>query len=60
MDLLRLELFRCGKTQKEAAKIIGVSTSTFYRRMKQGVFGTDEAKRLSEALHIKEPEKIFF
>lgn len=58
--MLRLELYKAGKTQSDAARIIGVSRSTFYRKMKNGRFGTDEAKKLVDALGIKNPAEIFF
>lgn len=57
---LRAEMVRNGYTQKDLAKMIGVSEKTFIDRMKRGVFKTDEAFLIAKALKIKNPCKIFF
>lgn len=57
---LRAEMVRNGCTQKDLAKLIGVSEKTFISRMKRGVFGTDEAYTIVRALKISDPCKIFF
>ena len=57
---LRAEMVRNGYTQKDLAKMIGVSEKTFISRMKRGVFKTDEAFLIAKALKIKNPCKIFF
>ena len=57
---LRAEMARNGYTQKELAKLIGISEKTFISRMKRGVFGTDEAFVIVKALNIKDPCSIFF
>lgn len=59
VDLLRGEIARAGKTQKEVALYIGMSESTFIRHMKKGVFGTDDSEKMIEFLKIKDPEPIF-
>ena len=48
------------KTQAEVAKYIGISSKTFYLKMKKGVFGSDEIEKIVEYLDIEEPIPIFF
>lgn len=48
-----------GFSQREVAKKIGISEKTFYSKMKNGVFGTDEADRMIELLKIEDPASIF-
>lgn len=48
------------KTQAEVAKHIGISSKTFYLKMKKGVFGSDEIEKMVEYLDIEEPIPIFF
>ena len=59
-NALRAEIVRNGITQKEVAKMIGVSEKTFISRMSKGVFGTDEAEIMVRELGIKNPIEIFF
>ena len=42
-----------------AATGMQVSVKTFYSKMKNGVFGTDEADRMIELLKIEDPATIF-
>ena len=49
-----------GYSQKEVAETIGISTKTFYLKMKKGVFDSDEIMAMVEALEIKNPAEIFF
>lgn len=49
-----------GLTQEEVAKNIGISSKTFYLKMKKGVFGSDEIEKMIDLLHIDEPMPIFF
>ena len=62
MDAQRLkgEIVKNGLTQSDVASLIGMSGTTFYRRLKKGVFGTDEADKLIKLLKIEKPETIFF
>ena len=48
------------KTQADVAKHIGISSKTFYLKMKKGVFGSDEIEKMVEYLDIEEPIPIFF
>jgi uncharacterized protein YerC len=49
-----------GKTQEDVANHLGMSTKTFYLRMKNGVFGSDEIEKMVDFLHIEDPMPIFF
>lgn len=60
VNALKAEIVRNGYTQETTAKKIGVSRTTFYRKMKSGDFGIDEAKRLIDLLNIQDPAHIFF
>jgi len=56
---LKAEIVRNNLTQKQLAIEIGMSPATFVRRMKRGVFGTDEVERMIKRLHITNPAEIF-
>lgn len=49
-----------GKTQAEVAKGIGMSETTFNRRLSKAEFGSEEIDALVKFLNIKEPVPIFF
>ena len=59
-NALRAEMARNQTTQKELAKIVGISEKTFISKMKKGVFGTDEAQIIIDTLKITNPSAIFF
>lgn len=59
-NALRAEIARQGLTQKQVATALGISEKTFISRMKNGIFGTDEAEKLIVLLKIKDPMPIFF
>ena len=40
--------------------MIGVTPKTFYEKMKNGVFGSDEIQIMIDELHINNPMLIFF
>ena len=48
------------KTQQEVAKALGMSSKTFYLRMKSKVFGSDEIEIMIEYLDIDNPMPVFF
>lgn len=48
-----------GLSRRQVAEMIGVSEKTFSRKMKNGVFGTDEAMALTDVLSISNPADIF-
>ena len=47
-------------TQEEVAKAIGIAPKTLGRKIKSGVFGSDEIAKLIELLHIENPMSVFF
>ena len=49
-----------GLTQQEMAELIGISPKTFYKKMKKGVFGSDEMDIMIEVLSLENPAAIFF
>lgn len=59
-NALKAEIVRNGLTQKDVAKLIGISEKTFISRMQKGSFGTDEAEIMIRNLGIKNPAEIFF
>ena len=59
-DELRGEIVKNGFSQSDVAKMIGVTPKTFYEKMKNGVFGSDEIEIMIEKLNIKDPMAIFF
>lgn len=59
-DELRGIFAKNKKTQTDIAKMIGVTPKTFYMRMKNGVFGSDEIQIMIDELNIENPIDIFF
>lgn len=59
-DELRGEIVKNGFSQSDVAKMIGVTPKTFYEKMKNGVFGSDEIEIMIEKLNIRDPMAIFF
>lgn len=59
-DELRGEIARNGFSQSDIAKMIGITPKTFYEKMKNGVFGSDEIEIMIEKLNIQDPMSIFF
>lgn len=59
-DLLRGEIARAGFSQSSLAKQLGMSSKTFYAKMKKGVFDSNEIDEMISVLKIKNPVKIFF
>ena len=49
-----------GFTQQDVAEKIGISPKTFYKKMKKGVFGSDEMETMIDMLSIENPSAIFF
>ncbi len=58
-DLLKAEIVKNRLTQKELSKQLGFSEQTFSRKLKRGVFGTDEVEKMINILHISNPVDIF-
>lgn len=59
-DDLRGIIVKNGLSQTDVAKMIGVTPKTFYEKMKNGVFGSDEIQIMIDELHIENPMSIFF
>lgn len=59
-DDLRGIIAKNGLSQTDVAKMIGVTPKTFYEKMKNGVFGSDEIQIMIDELHIENPMPIFF
>jgi len=59
-DKLRGKIAENGYSQMDVAKRIGITPKTFYEKMKNGVFGSDEIQIMIEMLHIEDPVAIFF
>lgn len=59
-DELRGIIAKNGLSQAQVAKILGITPKTFYEKMKNGVFGSDEIQLMIEKLHINNPVDIFF
>ena len=58
-DELRGIIAKNGLSQTDVAKMIGVTPKTFYEKMKNGVFGSDEIQIMIDELHIDNPMPIF-
>ena len=59
-DELRGIIAKNKLSQTDVAKMIGVTPKTFYGKMKNGVFGSDEIQIMIDKLHIEDPMPIFF
>ncbi len=49
-----------GYTQEKLAKELNMATNTFNRKLNNGEFGLNEAKKMVKLLSIKDPNSIFF
>jgi DNA-binding XRE family transcriptional regulator len=59
-DDLRGVIAKNGLSQTDVARMIGITPKTFYEKMKNGVFGSDEIQIMIEKLNIEDPVSIFF
>lgn len=59
-DRLRGVIAERGLSQADVAGIIGVTPKTFYEKMKNGIFGSDEIQKMIDDLNIEDPMSIFF
>lgn len=57
---LRGVIAKNGYSQSDVAGMIGITPKTFYEKMKNGVFGSNEIQIMIDRLHIKDPVSIFF
>ena len=60
VNALRAEIARNGMTQGQVAERIGMSATTFSKKMKTNGFGMNEAEKLIDLLGIQNPGAIFF
>ncbi|MDW2799861.1 DUF739 domain-containing protein [Clostridium boliviensis] len=59
-DELRGIIAKNGLSQSDIASVIGITPKTFYEKMKNGVFGSNEIQIMIDELHIEDPMAIFF
>lgn len=59
-DELRGIISKNNLSQSDVAKKIGITPKTFYEKMKNGVFGSDEIQVMIDVLNIEDPASIFF
>lgn len=57
---LRGVIAKNGLSQSDVATMIGITPKTFYEKMKNGVFGSDEIEIMIDKLKIDNPMEIFF
>lgn len=57
---LRGVIAKNGLSQSDVATMIGITPKTFYEKMKNGVFGSDEIEIMIDKLNIDNPMEIFF
>lgn len=60
VDELRGIIAKRGMHQSDVAKIIGITPKTFYEKMKNGVFGSNEIQTMIDTLRIENPIEVFF
>ena len=59
-DELKGIIAKNGYSQSDIAAKIGVVPKTFYEKMKNGLFGSDEIQIMIDVLKIENPVDIFF
>ena len=57
---LRGEIVAKGYTMQKIAEEIGITSKTFYAKMKKGEFSSAEMSAMVAILDIKNPTEIFF
>lgn len=57
---LRGKMAEKGYTGQDMARVIKKTPKTFYAKMKNGVFDSDEIAAMVDALSIENPAEIFF
>lgn len=57
---LKGEIAKNGLTQAKMAKSLGITSKTFYEKMKKGVFTSSEIEAMMKILKIDNPKEIFF
>lgn len=59
-DKIRGLIAERGLSQAKVAQELGMNENTFYRKMKKGIFGSDEIEEMIKLLKIDDPSSIFF
>ncbi len=59
-DKLRGIIAENGLSQRDVARMIGITPKTFYDKMSKGVFGSNEIQIMIDRLHIDDPVSVFF
>ena len=59
-NLLKGEIVKAGYSQATLAEKLGISSKSFYNKMKKGVFNSNEIEAMIALLSISDPVKIFF
>lgn len=62
INMLKGKIIAAGYTQQDMAEKLGVTSKTFYSKMKKGVFDSDEICQMVEICSINREEaaEIFF
>lgn len=60
INLLKSEIAKNGFNHRTLCKEINMPESTFSRRLKKGVFKSNEVEKLIKVLKLKKPMEIFF
>ena len=60
VDELRGIIAKRGKSQVDVAKKLSIAPKTFYKKMKKGVFGSNEIEVMIKYLNIEHPLAVFF
>jgi transcriptional regulator with XRE-family HTH domain len=60
VNKLRGIIVEKGLTGEKVAEMVGMSKKTFYLRMKEAKFNSDEMDKLIDILDIDDPLRIFF
>lgn len=60
INKLRGKIAERGLSQRKLSQILGISEATFHRKMKKGIFGSNEIEKMIEILNITNPCEIFF
>lgn len=60
VNKLKGVIYEKGLSQRQVAQSMGISTQTFYSKMKKGIFDSNEIDALIDILDIRDPIPIFF
>ena len=59
-DKLKKVILERGYSQAEIVRKLGITPKTFYKKMKKGVFLSNEIEAIIEILELENPFDIFF